>query len=384
MQVMRAACNPLITPADIVPSSPDMKVVCAFNAAAARYESEIVLLIRVAETIREVAPDEVAVPVLDCTGVKPAVRIERIPRNTPGLNLSDSRAVYVHDRCLLTSLSHLRLARSTDGLHFTIDTAPALFPAESYEEYGIEDPRVTQIGSTYYVTYTAVSRYGIAVALATTTDFATYTRHGLIFGPENKNVVIFPEKINGCYYAIHRPATTGFGNQQVWLASSPDLFHWGSHWPLISKRAGHWDSVRIGAGSVPFKTDQGWLTIYHGVNKEQGYCLGALLLDHDDPSRVLARSDAPLLFPKEKYEKFGFYGNVIFTCGSVVDDQGQLHIYYGAADEYMCRATVEVEALLDSLAPAETLHPILASAGIPLTARPEPLLPGATIHAANC
>ncbi len=354
MKVIRAANNPLITPADVPPSSPELKVVCAFNAAAARYGHETLLLLRVAETVREVAPDEVAVPILDCRDGA-CVQIERIPRNTPGLDLRDSRAVRLQDRYLLSSLSHLRLARSTDGLHFTIDAAPALFPATEYEEYGIEDPRITQIGDTYYINYTAVSRYGIGVGLASTTDFVSYTRHGLIFGPENKNVAIFPEKIGGLYYAIHRPANTGMGTMSMWLASSPDLIHWGNHRQFLSSRPGMWDAVRLGAGSVPFRTDDGWLAVYHGVNREQGYCLGAVLLDKDDPSRVLARSQEPILYPQANYEQVGFYGSVVFTCGSIVDDAGLLWIYYGAADEYTCCACLDVDDILDSLASTTTI-----------------------------
>ncbi|MHB9131924.1 MAG: glycoside hydrolase family 130 protein [Armatimonadota bacterium] len=350
MNITRTAINPLITPADVTPTTPDMMVLSAFNAAAARYGAETMLLMRVAETVRDVAPDEVAVPVLEYDSGEPRVRVERIPRNTPGLDLTDSRAFVLNDRFLLSSLSHLRLARSTDGIHFTIEEAPALFPQEPYEEYGMEDPRITEIDGTYYISYTAVSRWGIAVGLASTTDFKTYHRHGLMFGPENKNVAIFPERINGKYIAMHRPATpTSAGNQEIWLSSSPDLFHWGSHCPLISKRPGMWDSIRIGAGSVPHRINEGWLVIYHGVNREQGYCLGAMLLDHDDPRRVLARSAEPILYPKEAYECVGFYGNVVFTCGTVLDDDGTLRIYYGAADEHTCCASVHVDDILDLL-----------------------------------
>ncbi|MHB9025716.1 MAG: glycoside hydrolase family 130 protein, partial [Armatimonadota bacterium] len=140
-----------------------------------------------------------------------------------------------------------------------------------------------------------------------------------------------------------------------WLATSPDLLHWGCHRPLIARRAGMWDETRIGAGSVPFKTAEGWLAIYHGVNPEQGYCLGAVLMDLEDPSRVLARSEQPLLVPKESYERLGFYGNVVFTCGSVVREDGNVYIYYGAADEHMCCAWIAIDDILASLRPPITL-----------------------------
>lgn len=356
MRISRVAGNPLLTPQAVPPSSPELQVLCAFNPAATRFRDETLLLLRVAETVREVAPDEVAVPVMDCTGETPRVHVERIPRDTPGLDISDSRAIVLADRHLLTSLSHLRLARSTDGTHFTVDPHPTLFPCLPYEEYGIEDPRIACIDGTYYITYTAVSRWGIAVGLASTTDFLTFTRHGLIFGPENKDVALFPERINGRYYILHRPSTSGVGTLRIWVSESPDLFHWGGHRQLLAKRPGMWDGLRIGAGDTPIKTDAGWLTIYHGVNREHGYCLGALLLNLDDPRQVVARSDTPILTPQAPYERIGFYGNVVFTCGSVADEAGMLHIYYGAADAYTCCATVPIADILDSLH-APTVQP---------------------------
>ncbi len=352
MNVLRAAANPLISPADVKPSTPGMTVIGTFNAAATRYGEETLLLLRVAEAVEDVAPDQVAVPMVECCDQSSALRIERIARSTPGLDLSDTRIIRLRDRLLLTSLSHLRLARSDDGVTFTIDTRPALYPEHAYEEYGIEDPRITRIHDTYYITYTAVSRWGIAVGLASTTDFVTYLRHGLIFGPENKDVVLFPELINGKYFVLPRPSVIGMGNLQVWLANSHDLHHWGGHRPLLACRVGQWDELRIGAGDVPVRTPHGWLTIYHGVNRAQGYCLGAALLDLDNPSRVIARSNEPLLAPDAPYETCGFFDNTVFTCGSVLDDAtGLLHLYYGAADAVTCLATMRLDDILASLIP---------------------------------
>ncbi len=350
MNIIRAATNPLITPADVTPSTPEMVVVGAFNPAAVRYGDETLLLMRVAEKVSLVHPDEVAVPTVTCSGSGEAcMTVQRFSRQTPGIDLSDSRFILIGDRVLLTSLSHLRLARSRDGVNFTVDELPAIFPCQPYEEYGLEDPRITRVGDVFYINYTAVSRWGIGVALASTRDFITYTRHGLMFTPDNKDVAIFPEKIAGRYYALHRPSIGAIGDLQIWLSSSPDLLHWGCHRPLIGIRADKWDGLRLGAGDVPMRTEAGWLTIYHGVNQAQGYCLGALLLDLDDPSRVLARSEEPLLVPEMSYECAGFFGKVVFTCGSVLDDKGLLHIYYGAADEHCCCATLALDELLERL-----------------------------------
>lgn len=356
MRIERALMNPLISPLHVTPSSPEMQVVSAFNAAATSWEDETILLLRVAEIPKDVAGDEVAVPIIEPSNGKAHISVRRFRKDTPGLDISDPRAVIFNGEIFLSSLSHLRLARSKDGFHFDIDKHPALFPTGDYEEYGIEDPRMTNLEGTVYINYTAVSRYGVSVALASTQDFKNYKKLGVILPPENKNVVIFPERIQNQYVMIHRPATTGLGNQQMWMAYSDDMVHWGNHRPLMGKRPGMWDSIRIGAGAVPIKTEYGWLEIYHGVNEQQGYCLGAVLLDLEEPSKILARSNIPFLIPETEYERTGFYGNVVFTCGAVVteaQDQRIVRIYYGAADQYTCRADIELEDILDSLhAPA--------------------------------
>ena len=370
MRIERALMNPLISPLHVTPSSPEMQVVSAFNAAAVSWKGEMLLMLRVAEMPKDVTPEEVAVPVLDRDNGKPSVTIRRFRKDTPGLDISDPRAVIYRGETLLSSLSHLRLARSPDGYHFSIEKVPALFPTEPYEEYGIEDPRMTCIDGMVYINYTAVSRYGIGVALASTTDFVTYHKLGMILPPENKNVVIFPERIGGRFLMIHRPSTTGLGSQQMWMGYSTDMLHWGQHIPFMGKRPGMWDSVRIGAGAVPIKTEVGWLEIYHGVNVEQGYCLGAVLLDLEDPSKILARSNIPFLIPETEYERTGFYGNVVFTCGAVATStQGGTHlsIYYGAADQFTCRADLELADILDSLhAPALFIAPPVDMNQVPM------------------
>lgn len=361
MRIERASMNPLISPIHVTPSSPEMQVVSAFNAAAVMWEGETILLLRVAEVPKDVGEHEVAVPVVERENGSSRVIVRRFAKDEPGLDISDPRGVVYQGEIFLSSLSHLRVARSRDGYHFDIEKKPALFPTELYEEYGIEDPRMTLIDGRLYINYTAVSRYGVSVALASTDDLKTYTKHGVILPPENKNVVIFPESIHGRYVMLHRPATTGLGNQQMWMAYSDDMYHWGNHVPFMGKRPGMWDSIRIGAGAVPIRTDYGWLEIYHGVNAEQGYCLGAVLMDLNDPVKILARSNIPFLIPETEYERTGFYGNVVFTCGAVVTEvqnESVLRIYYGAADQYTCRADIDMEDILDSLhAPAIAVQP---------------------------
>jgi predicted GH43/DUF377 family glycosyl hydrolase len=223
------------------------------------------------------------------------------------------------------------VARSQDGIHFEIDDKPTILPGSIYESYGIEDPRITQIGGTYYITYSAISEYGICAGMMTTQDFLTFHREGNIFHPDNKDVVLFPKQVGGKYYALHRPSSSHYGKPEMWIAESSDLRQWGNHRHLASVREGLWDDGRIGASAIPFETEEGWLEIYHGASKDNRYCLGALLLDKDEPWKVIARSEKPFMQPEELFEVEGFFGNVIFPCGVLVENN-IVKIYYGASD----------------------------------------------------
>ncbi|MEJ2704971.1 MAG: glycoside hydrolase family 130 protein [Sedimentisphaerales bacterium] len=248
----------------------------------------------------------------------------------------------------LTSISHLRLARSRDGIHFEIGTAPRISPATEYETFGIEDPRIALIDGVYYIQYVVVSPLGVTTCLISTRDFHSFERRGVIFGPENKDVALFPEKIADKFYALHRPVSPLFNKQDIWLAESPDLIAWGNHRHLLGPRAGHWDEAKVGAGAVPVRIEQGWLEVYHGVDQNNRYCLGAALLDGHEPWKVLARSPEPIFEPETDYECRGFFGNVVFSCGLLCED-GMLKIYYGAADTTICYAELSLQEILNSL-----------------------------------
>ena len=173
----------------------------------------------------------------------------------------------------------------------------------------------------------------------------------MIFPPNNKDCALFAAKVGGQYLALHRPSLPGTGVNHIWLSRSPDLLHWGEHVCIAQTRPGKWDCGRIGAGDAPIRTPEGWLEIYHGADEHSRYCLGALLLDLDDPTRVLARSDEPLMEPLRDYERQGFYGNVVFTSGTILADYGDtLSIYYSAADTVVCLATVSCQEILRTLA----------------------------------
>jgi predicted GH43/DUF377 family glycosyl hydrolase len=216
------------------------------------------------------------------------------------------------------------------------------------ESFGIEDSRVTEIEGRYYLTYTVVSSAGVAVGMTSTVDWKTFTRHGVIIPPHNKDCALFPEKIGGEYYAFHRPSGLGLGGNYIWCGRSPDLLHWGDHRCVAMTRPGQWDGERLGAGAAPIRTPEGWLEIYHGADPKNRYSLGLMLCDLKDPYRVLARSTKPILEPEAAYELTGFFGNVVFTNGHVVDGD-RVTVYYGASDEVICGATLSIGELLQSL-----------------------------------
>jgi len=248
--------------------------------------------------------------------------------------------------------SFFALARSRDGYEFTVDDRPALLPATEgvfgkYEALGIEDPRATPIDGMFYVMYTAYSPHGPRIALAKTDDFERFERIALISEPGNKDGVLFPEMIDGCYVRLDRPIGLGVGS--IWISYSKDLAHWGNSKALISPRGGHWDSYRVGASAPPVRTDAGWLEIYHGTKMTSAgpiYRAGALLLDLEDPSRVIARCAVPLLSPREFYERVGDVNNVVFPCGAIFEPDGQVKMYYGAADTCLCVATGNLDNII--------------------------------------
>jgi predicted GH43/DUF377 family glycosyl hydrolase len=161
-------------------------------------------------------------------------------------------------------------------------------------------------------------------------------------------VVIFPERVEGKYYALHRPVSTLFGKQDMWISESPDLTSWGNHRFLMEPRTGCWDEIKIGASAVPFRIEQGWLEVYHGVDKNNRYCLGAVLLDGKKPWEVISRTDEPIFKPEADYELNGFFGNVVFSCG-LLSEENKLKIYYGAADTVICYAELSLDETIKAL-----------------------------------
>lgn len=350
MKIERFTENPLITPADVKPLHEGYEVIGAFNGGVAKYKDEVLLLLRVAERPVSEDPNVIKAPVYD-TKTKEMTVVE-FDRNDPKYDFEDPRMIRYKNKldqfAYLTSISYIRIARSNDGHHFTVDDKAFLYPFNEYQSYGVEDARCTQIGDTYYVNFSSVSPMGVCDSLVSTKDFEHFQDLGNIFAPENKDVLLFPEKVNGKYYALHRPSLKSIGNYDIWIASSPDLTSWGNHKHLIGIRPDSWDSGRVGGGLVPIKTAEGWLIIYHGATPEHRYCMGAALLDLNDPTKVIGRSSQPIMEPDAEYEKNGFFSDVVFGSGGLVEND-QLTMYYGVADTSMAGCTFSIQEILQQV-----------------------------------
>ena len=343
----RFAQNPLLSPADLTASREGLQITCLLNPGVFQYEDKIWLIVRVAE--RPAQKDNfISFPILTDTG---SIKIIEIPKDDPALKATDARVINFKGVDYLTTLSHLRLLCSDDGIQFYEPEGYLPLVGEGIlQTFGIEDCRVSLLNEIYYLTFTAVSPNGVGVGLRTTTDWKNFQSHGMMLPPHNKDCAIFEEIINGKYYALHRPSSVDIGGNYIWLCSSPDGLHWGNHHCIIKTRDTAWDSARVGAGSAPIKTAQGWLAIYHGANEKHQYCLGAFLMDLKDPTIIIARTEEPIMVPTATYETSGFFGNVVFTNGHIVNPDGDtITVYYGAADEFVCGAHFSLQEIFSLL-----------------------------------
>jgi predicted GH43/DUF377 family glycosyl hydrolase len=255
-------------------------------------------------------------------------------------------------------ISRLGYAQTLDGKNVEHRSdEPVMTPSADWEMFGCEDPRITKIDGdgTFYVTYTAFSRRGPRIALAATKDFKHFEKYGLV-GPDldDKDFVIFPEKINGKIAILHRlkmRVQLAYFDSIESLAKSQD--YWSSYvthlkdYEVLRSRFS-WEKKKVGIGPPPIKTERGWLVIYHGVSADRVYRAGALLLDLNDPKKVVARTKNPILEPEHEFEKKGVVPNVVFPDGAIVRD-GELMTHYGGADTVCCVASVQLDSFLDYL-----------------------------------
>jgi predicted GH43/DUF377 family glycosyl hydrolase len=278
---------------------------------------------------------------------------------------------------------HFGLAVSEDGFCFTRTSATPVFsPSFDGPDAGcVEDPRIVRFGADYFISYAyrifPPGRYWLnhdsavdkpkadlcaprfvrenltASGLVITRDFKSFQRLGRITPAhlDDRDVVLFPEKVRGRFVMLHRPREWvgqiyGCDYPSIWISFSDDLLHWDNN-TLLAKNTFPWET-KIGAASPPIKTQQGWLTFYHAVDKKGVYRVGAVLLDIENPKHVLARVPHPLLEPQESYELNGLYSGCVFPTGNVVIGD-MLFVYYGAADRVCCVATASMKELLSYL-----------------------------------
>lgn len=315
---------------------------------------------------------------------------ESLVTTNPGVIYDKGKFIMLY-RAAGNDLDHvirLGLATSEDGFHFKRESAQPVFgPSVDGPDSGcVEDPRIVKMGEEFYITYAyrpcppgqywtfahdvvrlpecgdcAPKAYAQNLgntALAVTSDFKHFRRLGRLTSPvlDDRDVILFPEKIGGKFAMLHRPKEYigpkyGVEYPSIWLKYSDDMLCWEDKPSalLITGRKGSWEE-KIGGSTPPILTDDGWLMLYHGVGDggTAAYQVGALLLDKDDPLKVLARTPEPILSPSEYYETEGFYSHCVFPVGNVVVD-GTLYVYYGGADKYVGVATCRLNELLDFL-----------------------------------
>lgn len=256
---------------------------------------------------------------------------------------------------LNTGRSIIGLAESKDGFSFKSRPEPFIVPCTEgifaqYEEFGVEDPRISCINDEYLITYSAYSRYGVRIGLAKTRDFVSVERISLITQADLRNAVLFPEKYNNMYVRLDRPHSE-ISPWSIWISYSPDLKFWGESKLIMTPMQYHWDEMKIGPGATPFKTKKGWLHIYHGVFQTMAgavYRLGAALHDLTDPSKIIAVSDSWILEPEDPWERTGYVPNVVFCCGAIPEDDGTVKIYWAGADTVMCVGTASIDDLVNA------------------------------------
>ena len=261
-------------------------------------------------------------------------------------------------------LQQIWFSRSRDGIHFTPDSQPAelVCSPEDKEEFDETvylnhqkgsligswfDPRICPVDGEYYIVYCVGGDFGCRIAIGKTADFHTIEHVSFPLHIANRNAVLFPEKIGGEYYMLHRPQNT-HGEGNIWITSSPDLKYWGGC-RVVARPEHYWENKKIGPAAAPIKTPQGWLIIYHGVFPHCSginYGGGVMLLDLEKPWKVIGRCKSPILRVEELYEMVGQVPNVVFPGAIIPEPDGTAKIYYGAADYVQCLATSTIADLL--------------------------------------
>ena len=313
--IKRYENNPILTPADI-----PYKSSLVFNAGVTKYEGKYVMIFR------------------NDYGYNP-------PRTFEGTNIG--------------------IAFSDDGVIWKVQDKPFLQPEDlnDPELIRIYDPRLTVIDGYCYICFAADTHHGLRGGIAVTEDFNKFEVLSMSV-PDNRNMVLFPEKVQDKFIRLERPfpvySRGSVDRFDIWISESPDLRYWGNSQLLMGVEDVPFANDKIGPAAPPIKTEKGWLTTFHAVDIDQQrgkngwedrwikrYTAGIMLLDLENPSKIIGMSKEPLIVPEEPYEtENGFRNDVIFPGGMILEENGEVKIYYGAADTVECMATANVEDLL--------------------------------------
>ena len=258
--------------------------------------------------------------------------------------------------------TNIGLATSDDGLQWEVSPSPC-FPRADEEIVRAYDPRLTVIDGVCYMCFAVDTRHGLRGGIASTEDFAHFDVLSMSL-PDNRNMVLLPEKLGGKYVRLERPmpvySRRHHDTFDIWCSDSPDLRYWGNHKLVCGVEDIPFANDKIGPAAPPVKTDKGWLTTFHAVELDTTrgkfgwedrwqkiYRAGIMLLDLEDPSKVLGICKDPLIVCDKDYElEDGFRQHVIFPGGMILEDSGEVKIYYGASDTVECVATADVNDLV--------------------------------------
>ena len=348
----------LFTPKMIKPSFKELMVIGTINPAAIRREDgKIVLYVRVIERVKILEDEKYCYSPRMIGEKKYKIKLDRFEKKDVSA-ISEFDILFKDNTKRLTYISHLRkVILDESGLKIlSIDKEPSFYGISSDSELGVEDPRITKIDGQYVMTYVSLSRKeNISTSIAFSKDLEKWDRKGIIFGEQDKDVVIFPEKIRGKYVAFDRPESNfQFSLPHIWIAHSDDLLSWGNLKSINLLKKGDEDYGRIGPGCPPIKTSKGWLLIYHTVRTDKEkvdiYSGSAALFDLKNPRRLLLKSE-PLFIPQQDYELELYQKKrIIFPTGIVLDkDNKHLLIYSGGGDIVTSVRKISLKKIMDSL-----------------------------------
>lgn len=257
--------------------------------------------------------------------------------------------------------TNIGVAFSDDGMTWKPEPKPWI-EWKTDEISRAYDPRITVIDGRCYICFAVDSTHGIRGGVAVTDDFSKWEVLSMS-APDNRNMVLFPERLNGKFMRLERPFPIyGRGKPEafdLWFSDSPDCAYWGNTQLVLGSEQVPWVNSKIGPGAPPVKTRAGWLTAFHAVNTDKSvelpawhknwfktYTIGLMLLDLENPAKIVGMAKTPLMEPVTDYEKTGFRGNVLFPGGMILEQSGEVKIYYGAADTVECLATAHVDDLI--------------------------------------